>query len=639
MSLIITSNQGTENTPQISNAFKPYSYQNRLLNTMKIPPNSEIALQSAKINKNGLFILDRTNSNFCHYFGTPVASMFNDNIENATQVPFRATIGAGEAFRAGDVKNEVNIQDMVGEIQKGINEAAFHPSLITGVNSTSITVGANYDSSNEVFEGFSFSTTQQTAKTTRNKPDIVWSDISKNQSYTFTEAGGEVTSTDVRGFYIQNRQFPISQNKGEALFNFSQALTGDLNRANFMVGLSRINREGQFENVGETAFLPTYFDTTIRGAGDLLKTPIYPRGQYVYADICVLKYGDELRVYQSGSRTGAGVQQGIYMNEVIYYGAHNTNFNTVYNITTNSDNYEKVKFVLDNEEIQIYMVDAAKNETLLADFKTLQANGAVKNQCINPVNATKWAMYPVMSVARRGGAAHVDQKLSLESIDHYSNYPIYNETTYFNYDWWGWSQEYNQTVFCKELEMRDWNNHSRTVSQHGLGANGLLQPYTVNASGGMTDYDSYIITARSIEYGRTNTEICNTQATLGFLGDPVSRPVNVTLLGGVSNSSSVPKLIANISLFIRLNNFTQNSMNARQGTLSKIIGHLPRFDNSGNETGGLYFEPHEKTYISLNNPTELLVNSFDIDIVYENETLCTALTGKTIVCLHIRASK
>jgi hypothetical protein len=77
-------------------------------------------------------------------------------------------------------------------------------------------------------------------------------------------------------------------------------------------------------------------------------------------------------------------------------------------------------------------------------------------------------------------------------------------------------------------------------------------------------------------------------------------------------------------------------MNARQGTLSKIIGHLPRFDNSGNETGGLYFEPHEKTYISLNNPTELLVNSFDIDIVYENETLCTALTGKTIVCLHIR---
>ena len=636
MSLIITSNQGTENTPEISNAFKPYSYQNRLLNTMKIPPNSEIALQSAKINKNGLFILDRTNSNFCTYFGDPITAMHNDNIENSTGIPFRATIGAGEAFRAGDQKNEVNIEDMVGEIQKGVNEAAFHPSLITGANSTSIAVSSVFDSSSEVFEGFSFVATQQTAKTTRNKADIVWSDISKNQSYTFTETGGEVTSTDVRGFYVQNREFPISQNQGEALFNFSEALTGDLNKANFMVGLSRINKEGEFEAAGQTAFLPPYFDTTIRGAGELLKTPIYPRGQYVYADICVLKLASELRVYQSGSRSNAGIGQGIYMNEIIYYGAHNPNFNTVYNIETNASGYEQIKFVLDNEEIKIFAVNPkTATETLLCDFTTLRANGAVKNQCINPVNPAKWAMYPVMSVARRGPAAHVDQKLSLESIDHYASYPKYDSTKYFNYDWWGWSQEYNQTIFCQELEMRDWNNHSRTVSSHGLGANGLLLPAGVNGSGGM-ESDLFIITARSDQYGRGSTELCNTQATLGFLGDPISRPTNVTLLSSTAQSTTTPKLIANISLFIRLNNFTQNSMNARQGTLSKIIGHLPRFDNSGNETGGLYFEPHEKTYISLNNPTELLINSFDIDIVYENETLCTALTGKTIVCLHIR---
>ena len=66
---------------------------------------------------------------------------------------------------------------------------------------------------------------------------------------------------------------------------------------------------------------------------------------------------------------------------------------------------------------------------------------------------------------------------------------------------------------------------------------------------------------------------------------------------------------------------------------------MPRFDNSGNETGGLYFEPHEKTYLALNNTDELLINSFDVDIVYDNETLCTALSGKTIVCFHIRPQK
>ena len=156
----------------------------------------------------------------------------------------------------------------------------------------------------------------------------------------------------------------------------------------------------------------------------------------------------------------------------------------------------------------------------------------------------------------------------------------------------------------------------------------------------MTDYDSLIITARSNAYGRDVTALCNTQSTLGFIGDPISRPLApANNLVTTNESTSTPKLISNISLFIRLNNFTQNSMNARQGTLSKIIAHLPRFDNSGNETGGLYFEPHEKTYISLNNPQEILINSFDIDIVYENETFCTALTGKTIVCLHIRQKK
>ena len=77
-------------------------------------------------------------------------------------------------------------------------------------------------------------------------------------------------------------------------------------------------------------------------------------------------------------------------------------------------------------------------------------------------------------------------------------------------------------------------------------------------------------------------------------------------------------------------------MNARQGTGSKIIAHLPRFDNSGKDVGGLYFEPHTPTYLSLGNSEDLLINSFDIDFVYDNETLCTALSGKTIVCLHIR---
>tara|TARA_S200002703_G_scaffold131662_1_gene119273 strand:+ start:6775 stop:8703 length:1929 start_codon:yes stop_codon:yes gene_type:complete len=642
MSLVITSNQAIENGPQQSNAFKPFSYQNRLLNTMKIPPRSEIALQSAKINKNGLFVLDRSNSGFNHYFGTPVEDVHSEDINDTTTQPFRAVIGSGEAFRAGDVKNEVNIEDMANEIQKGINQATFHPSLINGVDSTTVAVSADYSTS-EDFEGFKFVATQATAKTSKTVfTDTALTDISSSGfNGTFTQAAGEATSTNGAGFLVQNREYPISQNQGTCVINFSDANTS----GRWMAGLSRINRKVETE-LGKTEFVPEYFEYGVRGTST---TGIRLRNQFRYADICICRVGDNLRVFQSGSRT-IGSGNGIYMNEVIYYGSHNTNFADIYDLSRNNagaapplpagKKYRKVKFTLNNEELSIHMIRDDDTEDLLCDFTTMRGTtsgtAANKNECLNPVNAAKWAMYPMMAASGGGGVG--GQKMKIEKLDHYTNYPAYDASTYFNYDWWGWSQKYNQLNFCRSLEKRAWNNYSRTTTNHGDGASGLLTPKKVNADGGMTDYDSLIITARSKEYGPP-TDFTNTQFTLGYVGQPVSIPTASTNVATTNESSTVPKLISNISLFIRLNNFTQSSMNARMGTLSKIVAHLPRFDNSGNETGGLYFEPHEKTYVALNNTEPLYINSFDVDIVYENETLCTALSGKTIICFHIRQQK
>jgi len=630
MSLVVTSNIATEDDPSFSNVFKPFSYQNRLLNTMRIPPMSEIALQSAKINKNGLFILDRSNSGFAHYFGVPIEDLHNDDIENSTTQPFRAVIGAGEAFRSGDKKNEVNVEDMSTEINKGINEASFHPSLITGSSTTGVAVTAEYDGTTASFEGFKFVATQQTAKTTKVAASVVFTDISKNESYNFTQAAGEVSTTDTRGFYVQNREYPISQNAGTCIMNFSDA--NAIASTPWVLGLSRINKSRDI-GAGDFDFLPNYFDDTVASTGLIIQ------GQLRYADICICRSTvggvPTLRVFQSGSRN-VGTSNGVCMNEVTYYGGHNVKFATAYDIGTNANSYRKVKFTLTNEEIKIDLIRENGTIDLLCDYTTLRAAGAVKNQCLNPVNAAKWALYPVMAAA--GGFGSGARKLTLESIDHYTNYPTYDSSKYFNYDWWGWSQTYNETVFCKKIEMRDWNNFSQTTTNHGVGATGLLAPKLLNGGGGMDGYSSILITARSADYGNSTNE-CSTQFTLGYTGDPISRPTTTSTTVSTNQSTSVPKLISNISLFVRLNNFTQNSVNARQGTNSKIVAHLPRFDNSGNETGGLYFEPHEKTYLALNNTEEILINSFDIDIVYDNETLCSALTGKTIVCFHIRKER
>ena len=621
MSLVITSNTSLENTPEFSQAFKPYSYQNRLLNTMRIPPNSEIALESAKINKNGIFVLTRDNSQFAHYFGKEVGAEIGEIALEGTTTPFIATIGAGAAFRAGAERNEVNVDDMAAEIQKGINQATFHPSLITGTNTTSVVVSNKLGASKE-FQGFKFVTTQQTLKLTRTAANITFTDISKNNSYNFNQNNGTVTTTDTNGFYVQNREYPISQNEGTCTINFS-----DANIGNWMVGLSRINKPRDAGG-GDFDYLPTYYNTEVPAA---LKGGLETRGQLRYADICVLRSTvdgtGKLRVFQSGNRSGSGDGTGIIMNEVIYYGAHNANFANIYDIENNADEYRKVKFTLNNEELKIELISSDGGTVLLCDYTTLKAAGATKNEFLNPVNAAKWAMYPVCAAS--GNFALGARSITVESIDHYATYPTYNENTYANYDWWGWSQTYNNTAYCKEVEQRVWNDFSVATE---------LAPANVNASGGMEDYDSIIITAKDKDYEADvgHFEQLNTQFILGFTGLPISVPTSSTNLGTTNESVTVPKLTAPISLFVRLNNFTQNSVNARQGTISKIVAHLPRFDNSGNETGGLFFQPNTPTYIALNNPTELLINSFDVDIVYENETLCTALSGKTIICFHIR---
>lgn len=628
MSLVITSNIAQEDNPEFSNAFKPFSYQNRLLNTMRIPANSEIALQSAKINKNGLFVLDRANAGFCHYFGVPIGTDATKlaageeiaSLDDSTTQPFRGTIGAGQAFRAGG-RNERNIEDMTNDLQAGVNACAFHPSLILADYSSTIKVDATYDATTLSLKGFEFKTTQEKGTDKLLKANVVWTDVSKNEAYNFTQAGGVVSSTDKAGFYVQSRQYPLCQNEGTAVFDIAGANTGS-----WMVGLSRINRPRPI-GAGDFDYTPTYFDNSLTNTA--LKTGRFIQDQYRFADICVVRVGTNLRVFQAGSDSGSVGRtkiNGIYMNEIIYYGAWNDDFNTI----GQAADYERFEFKLINEEIVISaeQTAAAGGKThLLADFTTLKSKGAVKNQLLNPVNATEWAMYPVCAAS--GGQAG-GKKIHLDQIVHYENYPVYTDNRYGEYDWWGWSQENNETTLCRELEKRPWNDASSAT---------ILTPKKIPAmvAGQMDGYSSVFITAKSVAYGDSTNE-CGSSRILGFEGQPVSIPTQAALVT-TNLSASVPKLISNISLFIRLNNFTQNSVNARQGTNSKIVAHLPRFDNSGNETGGLYFEPHEKTYLALGNTEEILINSFDVDFVYENETLCTALTAKTVVCFHIRKSR
>jgi len=634
MSLVITSNVSLDDRPETSEVFKPYSYQNPLLNTMRIPANSEIALQSAKINKNGVASLTAANSNFNHYFGVEVGTALCPTIENSTQIPFSAVIGAGQLFREGG-RAERNIDDLTIDLSDGINASAFNPSLINAVVPTSIAVTQNR-SATKALDGFKFTSTQGKAIVKKATSTAVWTDISVNKRGGFTQNAGVVTSTTATGFHVQAKQYPVAQAKGSVFFDITK-LNKTSTTSPWLVGLSRINRRIT-NNSGVSREVPEYWNQRSQRAGAKL-----PRvgGQIIYGDIMVGRSGTELCVWQSGVDSD-GRLDGTKMNEIVYYGGDfNATFKSgKYNLQTNGSKYEKVKFTLDNENMKIDLIDENGAVVLLADFTTALSKGGKKENLTAPICAPKMAMYPIM--AGRGATGTTGE---FDELFHYTNYPTWTQETYAKYDWWGYSQKNNLTQWCLEVESRFWNDFGDDKS--GINSDGLQIPVLSAAGGELVGYQSFIITTPSLEYGQSKT-FSNPAAhgagitgnatasrLMGFLNTPVSIPATA---GGVTtnNSVSVPILTTDASLFIRLNNFTQKTVNARQGTGSKIIAHLPRFDNSGNDLGGLYFEPNTPTYLSLGNTDDLLINSFDIDFVYDNETLCTALSGKTVVCLHIR---
>ena len=146
----------------------------------------------------------------------------------------------------------------------------------------------------------------------------------------------------------------------------------------------------------------------------------------------------------------------------------------------------------------------------------------------------------------------------------------------------------------------------------------------------------------------------NTKTALGFDNDLVDVST-YSLLGASAvvdtNSAGIklhqikyssqfkPNDISSESGFVRVRNLTQDSYNFAKGHSSKILYHIPRFDNAGNDTGALYLEPHERTYLKLNNSAPFNINNIDVDMVDIRDRLIKNLTGQTIVAFHIRPAK
>jgi hypothetical protein len=623
MSLIVLSNRNFNESVDngiVGGIKQPYSFTNTLQTPLVIPADSEVALQSVKLNKEGLFSLDRSNSQMYQYIGRKLTDSFT--FDKSPRHPGLIRVDPYGTYTAESfVKNA---------LKPNMNTGLYHPNFQNLANA-SVRRGA----SNE-FLGFNLTYDKSaSAKATANTPpgdlDVIGATLSSKgwsydgtTNYRLTKTSGN-GSVDPRAF-VQFTNYPISLADGSLEVDFGNA-------SSWNIGLSRYcNPEATYQDgKGKTVKVdhtePSYFKTDgFFGFYDFMATCEFDFDSNEY----------RLRVYHSVKTP----DNELSLQEVEYYGdtspPRQANFAVPYNFSTNASGYNRIHFNCQNEIITLSLsVAGASKITVCAP----SVGTPQKNNYFKPIAQTCCYLYPKMEVNEDlvgGGDGKGDylefHEYKPQILDGFYYGGIITtkspelplQSRLLNYDWWvtllylgTWER------YCKSVDMREFNDMT-VATQHDF------QGTTV----GKVTYDVVPVLAQSQEYQPTLG--ANIRGILGFTENALRTPSSTNGSAVTFSSNYTPVLQSNESLFVRLSSLTQRSINGVTGNESKIIYHCPRFDNAGNEIGGLFFEPGEKTYLDVGNISKTPIGSFSIEIVDMNEKPVKSLVGRTVVVLHIR---
>jgi len=335
---------------------------------------------------------------------------------------------------------------------------------------------------------------------------------------------------------------------------------------------------------------------------------------------------------------------------VDYTQAGRAPFNAHYDLRANAANFNNVRFETTGARVKIIMSGPGGGGTPAGDHTLIEFDAAYRAILDNlkPIDQCCWNLQPFMMInndlpAVRAVANPAGNALFLSRYDVAvaGAAPFQGPDTQPSYYTMCMERNTAQSIAVYRDLSRRWKNMPL----------GNLPYYTTDAVAGNFGANGLrpsLIVAPSTTY--TPTFDANTRELLGFANmtaeiDRIPPWVADVLAAGppsittqTLNSTVRPITVSTKSIFVRLDNFNQTTMNYGNGNPSRIISHLPRFDGQ-NETGRLFFEPSTLVYVDLHNPNPLKINQLDLSLVYGDESLCTALVGTTVIVLHIRPKK
>ena len=644
MSLLITSNETNDggNAPVNVGINRPYDYINNFSQPLNIPANSKIAVQSVKINKEGGIQINQANAQFGLYFGDKTLNADGD-------IPmdyYTETIKYTRMNYWGNKNQTFTIDEFAKQLEIACNNATFNPALqSSALTGGGATVSVLRDATTNDFEGYTTTFTQSTsASLTNNISDMDFVDGTTQTEYigggTWNGGAGTITQDNATGScYMIGKGGPISNQNGVFTVSFKNA------GPEWIVGLSRYADIGaDLEDQspiywafgGEGGMSDVYFDYSICSVLDEDDGKYYLRvfettgghdynapGQFINTEEEEFEYWDVGIPATTGALTGP-IE--IFTESASY---------TVAKIS-------KITFKVSNEKI---VLDIASDDDTSASYTLANGAQSAKINNLTPCNANRKFLYPKVCMPRDAYGDYLtvetwngdppDGFIYGDKRDSVGAYPNRGSVIPNDHDWWCklyWTGIGGQFEYGQSLDSRYMMIPDNTTG--GPAANGSYTQHGINASGGLAG-DFVLVLANVESMGWKPSAQLNAGSLLGFSGfSTVDASTKVNLIQ-TFESTTIPPMVSTNSLFVRLNNFTQTSFNCMTGSPSKILYHLPRFTNSGEEFGGLFFEPSEKVYVALNNPAPLVINDLSISVVNVNETLANNLTGKTVVCFHI----
>ena len=686
MSLVICSNKENDRTEGAdSSIYEPFSFRNGLSSTYTIPKDAQVGLHSCKINLNGTMTLSG-NEVMSQYFGEVLDPDAGDTIALSSSQPIATPMSevqykAGRAGRFTDYSPEG-----VAELLKAqMNKFIFHPNLKDKAD-----CDVNRDNTSNEFTGYSFTYDQYADESTTTIPKVAqaWTlnpaDVKSITSgnpqgsrseypggiyngsdpsviafnptlpWKYEVAGGEGVFTSVRRankdspFATEmnamiNTALPLSLYNGQMTVDISDVNDAD---QDWVVGLSRFVPDlGQAQ---ARSFAPANYDAT-RGTDAI---------DDLFCDFQVRRYNGLLYVQHLAMNslpafdTYSSVDD-TFTKNLDYWTIPGATLTSQYDLAGNATSFEKVRFTAKGQTLKIEMIDDRDAAVVVYSFDESQS----KALQLPPIHQGCWCLHPVL--AMQTDATKSDGVLKIEVFEGCKDIVDYGwwgddprdhsgDLTRMGWFEFGWYGGYAIDLL-RQLEERYWFDQNDTTS--GPFSNGQLRYASVPSSGDHrrigyvagTDGTGAKVAGFSEVLIPGTTKIYpakgNMTAKLGFnqpYDDSFTHVgAGATSLGVKFTSDAVPVFKSGQSIFVRVSNLTQRSMNAFKGNTSQIIAHLPRFDGQS-ETGRLYYEPSEIMWLDLDNSEALKVSSFDLSFVYVNEQFCRALTGQSIVVLAFR---